>query len=147
MGQTALVEQLTARLPVIQAEAVLVAGDFTDYIEESALIDFAVKCQKGLCLDYVKNFTRLIPHAVQIRKIKMDELRVFDNYCILHFDPANKGSAMTKADIEKKKDPILFGLIKDSVRLYAVGSWKDEFCTLTFDALIEEYGEKALTLN
>lgn len=147
MGQTALAEQLTERLPIIQAEAVLVSAGFTQVIDEEQFIAFAAKCERGLALDWVKNFTRLIPHSAQIKKIRMDELRVFDNYLVAHFDPNCKATALTKAEIEKKKDPILFGVAKGSRRLYRVADWKDEFCDLTFDQLIEQHGKEALTLK
>ncbi len=147
MGQIALAESLESRLPIIQCEAVLVSTDFVQYIEENQMIDFVLTCERGLRLDWIKNFTRLIPHSIQLKKIKLDELRVFDNYVIVHYDPQNKASAMTKKEVEKKKDPILFGVIAGSRRLYHVGSWKDEFCNLTFDDLIAKYGKDVLTLQ
>lgn len=146
MGQTALVDQLEARLPIIETESVVISAGFDQYIEEATLIDFATKCEKGLRLDYIRHFTRLIPHAAQVRKVKLDELRAFDNYVILHFDPANKATALTKQEVEKKKDPILFGVLRGSPRLYHVYSWKDEHCTLTFADLIAKYGKDVLTL-
>jgi len=147
MGQTALAEKLEANLPIIQLEAILTSVGPTNYIEESQLIDFALACQRGLKLDWVKNFTRLIPPELQVKKLRFDELRTFDNYLVLHYDPANKSSALTKKEIEKKKDPILFGVLKGSRRLYHVGSWKDEFCDLTFSDLIAKYGKDVLTLK
>lgn len=147
MGQQALVEQLEGRTHMAEMEAMLFAAGHREFIEEETLIDFAAKCEKGLRLDWVKNFTRLIPHGVRTRKTRMDALKVFDNYAVLSYDPEAKGSALTAAEIEKKKDPILFGLIKGSTRLYHVGSWKDEFCDLTFGELIDRYGKDALTLQ
>ena len=147
MGQVALAEKLERRLPLIQSEAILVAANFTHCIEEEQMIDFILKCEKGLRLDWVKNFIRLIPPFVQVKKIKLDELRIFDNYVILHYDPDQKAAALTKKEIEKKKDPILFGLIKESRRLYHVGSWKDEFCDLSFSDIVAKYGKEVLTLK
>jgi hypothetical protein len=88
-----------------------------------------------------------VPPNVQVKKVKLDELRVFDNYTILHYDPESKAVALTKKEIEKKKDPIMFGLVQGSRRLYHVGSWKDEFCDLTFADMVEKYGKDVLTLK
>jgi hypothetical protein len=147
MGQVALAEKLETDLPIIQLEAILVSAGQVQYIDEKQLIDFILACQRGLKLDWVKNFTRLIPPEIQVKKLRFDELRTFDNYVVLHYDPANKSSALTKKDIEKKKDPILFGVLKGSRKLYHVGSWKDEFCDLTFSDLIAKYGKDVLTLK
>ena len=146
MGQTALAEELEARSAVVETEAVLFAAGYKGYIQEETLIDFAQKCERGLRLDWVQNFTRLIPHSVRVLKTKMDALQVFDNYVLLHYDPDSKGRALTSAEVAKKRDPILFGVIKGSRRLYHVASWKDEYCDLTFGDLIDKYGEEALTL-
>lgn len=43
-----------------------------------------------------------------------------------------------EAEIQAKRDPILFGMIKDSRRLYFVADWIDKLCTLTFEELIQE---------
>lgn len=147
MGQTALAEQLEQRTHVVQMEAVLFAAGYREYIEEEQLITFAQQCEKGLRLDLVRNFTRLIPQDVRVRKLKLDALKVFDQWAVLHYDPDSKGAALTAAEIAKKKDPILFGLIKGSRRLYHGGSWKDEYCDLTFPDLIDRYGKEALTLK
>lgn len=147
LGQTALVELLEYKTATVELEAVLYGAGYKDFIEENLLIEFAEKCERGLRLDWIKNFTRIIPHPARIRKIKMDTLNVFDNYVILHYDPLNKNNTLTKKEIEKKKDPILFGVIKGSRRLYHVYSWKDELCDLTFDDLIEKFGEEVLTLK
>lgn len=147
MGQTALAEQLTARTKIVEAEAVLFAAGHREYIEEKDLIRFARECERGLRLDYMKNFTRLIPQNVRVRKTRMDTLKVFDAYAILHYDPKGEGAELTKKEVEKKKDPILFGLIEGSRRLYHVGSWVDEYCELTFGELIDKFGEKTLTLQ
>ena len=40
--------------------------------------------------------------------------------------------------IRKVKDPILFGKLRNSNRFYFIADWEDEFCTLTFDELLDE---------
>jgi len=147
MGQTALAESLEKRTKIVEVEAILFAGGHREFIEEQDLIRFAKECERGLRLDYLKNFVRLIPQSVRVKKTRADLLRVFDAYVILHYDPDSKGAALTEKEIEKKRDPIMFGLIDGSRRLYHVGSWTDQYCDLTFADLIDKFGEKTLTLE
>lgn len=147
MGQIALSEKLIEEIPYKETEAILFAGGYKEFITEDLLIQFAEKCERGLALDWIKNFTRLIPHDIRIKKTKMDTLNAFDNYVILHFDPNKQNSALTKKEIEKKKDPILFGVVKGSRKLYHVGSWKDEYCDLSFSDLVDKFGKDALKLK
>ena len=43
--------------------------------------------------------------------------------------------------MDKKRDPILFGLIKGSRKLYYICDWIDEYCDLTLSQLIDKIGE------
>ena len=49
--------------------------------------------------------------------------------------------------INSKKDPILFGVLENSKKLYYIGDWKDDYCTLTLEDMFNELGEKTLTIN
>jgi hypothetical protein len=51
------------------------------------------------------------------------------------------------AEAERRKDPILFGVIRGSRKLYYLGSWEDEYCDLTLDKFIEQFGEEAINKN
>jgi hypothetical protein len=83
----------------------------------------------------------LIPIEAGDKKIFLDKLCVFDNYVILHYDPEGKSTKLTDEERKKKEDPILFGVISGSRRLYHVHSWKDELCDLTIDQIIERHPE------
>lgn len=139
-GQTALLEKVENNIYVAGREAVMYANNINKYFTEQQLIDFVLKTEKGLRMDWIKNFTRHIPDEVLNVKIKCDELEIFDNYCILHYDPNNKSVELTEKEKERKKDPILFGLIKGSTNLYFVGDWIDEYCDLTLDKIVETIG-------
>jgi hypothetical protein len=84
---------------------------------------------------------------VYIIKKEIDDRKIFDNYVVLHYDPKDNGEGLSKAEIEKKKDPILFGLIKNSRKLYYVADWKDEYCDLTLEEMFNVLGEKVLKIN
>lgn len=139
-GQTALAEQLEAGVEGVRMETQLVAMKKVKFIEEAQLVEFVKKAKRGLRLDWMANFTRVIPEHVVKAKQAADDRHVFDNYVVLHFDPKTKAWAETAAEKEKRKDPVLFGVIKGRRRLYFVGDWVDEFCDLTFDQIADALG-------
>jgi hypothetical protein len=153
-GQTALFESLQDNSIVFLYEAVLAACGFNKIITEKMLIEFLTmqpdkkptdgqpepkRYYSGFRLDWMKNFTRVLPVDVAAKKKIADELKIFDNYVVFHYDPEGAANAMTKAEIEAaKKDPILFGVIKNSNKLYFVADWIDEFCDLTMKEVVEK---------
>lgn len=141
LGQVALYEAMALDVEMYRAEAQLYAIGMTKYITEDNIVTFLKKSPKALRLDWIKNFIRIIPDEVAEKKIKADELNIFDNYVVLHYDPDNKGNQMTTEEIARKKDPILFGLVMGSRKLYYVGDWIDEYCDLTLEKVIEFLGE------
>jgi hypothetical protein len=139
MGQLALVEDLKKKQNSVELEDVLFVSGYKQYIEEQAVISFALNCERGLRLDWIKNFTRLIPLEAGEKKILLDKLCIFDNYVVLHYDPKNESTKLTDEERKKKEDPILFGVIEGSRKLYHIHSWKDELCDLTIDQIIEKH--------
>lgn len=122
-------------------EAIMFSIDLTTYLTEEQVVEFVKKTEKGLRMDWIKNFTRHIPDDVLETKKKADEHHIFDNYCVLHYEPEGKGAELIKKEKERRKDPILFGLLKGSDKLYFVGDWIDEYCDLTLDKIVETIGE------
>ena len=125
-GQTARVEALEKARKLVEYESLLLAGGFPTYMTEQALIEFASKCQKGLALTWIGNYANPIPDVVVEKKIEADKLKAFDNYVVLHYDPKGLAFSLTEKQIAAKKDPILFGVIANSHKLYFVADWKDE---------------------
>lgn len=149
-GQTALAEQLRDRLTPAKSEAQLVTYGLNKYLTEQQVVEFYNKAQqdRNLKLTWIKNFIKPIPTKLLELKAKLDALYVFDNYVILHYDPNNDATNLTKKEQEElKKDPILFGVIDKSRRLYYVGDWVDEYCDLTLDTVIETLGEEVGVMN
>ena len=131
--QTKMLNIALVKKGILEYEKILKESGFKKFITEENLISFTLKCKKVLCLNYVNEFDRIIPLSVIENKNKADELKVFDNFVILHYDPNIK-----KVNLVEKKDPILFGLIKNSDKLYFVDDWIDEKCDLTYDKIIKE---------
>ena len=140
-NQEALVQDIQQKIDEIKYESILFAGGFTTVITEEQVVKFYKECQKGLELTWIRNFIRVIPKKAADKKKEADALDVFDNYCILHFDPKKK------AYKEEEKDPILFGVIRGSRKLYYIADWVDEYCDLTLDQFIEKFGDEAIKAN
>lgn len=140
-GQKALLEKVKESIYIAGREAVMYACGFNKYFEEKQIVEFVLKTQRGLRMDWIKNFTRHIPDDVMELKIKCDEMDIFDNYCILHYDPDGKSADLTKKEKERRKDPVLFGLLRGSSNLYFVGDWIDEYCDLTLDKITQKVGK------
>lgn len=143
-GQTALLEKLKKGLMTCRNETQLVAIDSRKYITEADLVRFIKQAKKGLRLDWIGNFIRMIPPDILDRKIKMDGLGIFDNYVVLHYDPSKKSWAETQAEIAARRDPILFGLMSGSRNLYFVGDWVDEKCDLTLEQIVDQLGSSVV---
>lgn len=144
-GQTALREKLMANMVINYLESVLFAAGKFKLLTEEDIIAFAENSPKALCLDYINNYVRVIPNEVIEKKMEFDELEVFDNYVILHYDFDGGSTDMTqeekKKEVAKAKDPILFGVINGSKKLYYIGDWIDEYCDLTLDKIVEVLGK------
>jgi hypothetical protein len=117
-------------------------------VSADKIVELAQGSKKALSLDYIQNYGRVIPTDVIKKKIEADKLHVFDNYVILHYDPDGKSYVATekerKKEVERKKDPILFGVIMGSDKLYYIADWIDEYCDLTFDKLTEILGKEII---
>lgn len=143
-GQIALQEQLKSKLIINKYESVLYAAGLYLVVTEDQAVEFVKKTRKGVRLDYIRNFVRPIPSEVIEKKLEADKLEVFDNYVIMHYDPDMKSFAETEKDQRKrkeeeriKKDPILFGVISGSKKLYYIADWIDEACNLTLDEFVD----------
>ena len=140
IGQTALQEELVRGLITNRYESVLYAEGCYYAVTEELVAKFASQCEKGLKLSYLKNFARPIPQEVIDKVAKMNELEVFDNYVVLYYDPEGKIYKETAYEEAKRRDPIIFGVIAGSKKLYYVADWIDEYCDLTLDAFVDALG-------
>ena len=143
-GQIALKEQLIRGLEAHRCETQLFASGSTKYLTEEDVVKFVKQSKKGLRLDWIKNFTKIIPQAIIAIKSHLDELLIFDNYVILHYDPNKKSWLETEVETRARKDPILFGVINGSRKLYFVGDWTDDLCDLTLEQIAEKLGKEVI---
>jgi len=137
-GQVEMLRKLETEQEVRRFENLLYCKGRKRYLTEQQLLQFVAKCERGLCLDYIRDYVRPIPPEVVAEKAKCDAEHLFDNYLILHYDPLNRST--TPEAREKAKDPILFGVLANSRKLYFVADWVDELCDLTFDDIVKTLG-------
>jgi len=138
-GQVALVEQMKDQIEVTKKETLALVGGVKEYLTQEQVEKLLTKTSKHIEVDYIKNFSRHIPDNLLDLKTKLDG--VFDDYVVMHYDPKKKNTELTKKEKEKKRDPILFGIIKNSRNFYYIGDWIDEYCNLTLKdavAIIED---------
>lgn len=140
VGQTALVETLLKSMIANKYESLLYSEGYYYVVTEQQVVEFAKKTEKGLSLTYIKNYARPLPQDVVNTINKMNELCVFDNYVILHYDPKGEAYKETEKEVAKRKDPILFGVIAGSDKLYYITDWVDETCDLTLEKFVDTLG-------
>lgn len=152
-NQIALAERIKDFAIILKFELLLSTTKFNKYLTEEQISKFYdmtsvhERYKTNLHLTYIKNFLKVIPENVTELKKEADTLKVFDNYVILHYDYNGKSIGETKAEEAKRKDPILFGVIQNSRKLYYIGDWVDEYCDLTLDVIIKRIGDKSKTIN
>lgn len=141
LGQTALVERMKDDIEVVKAEALAVVCGVKEYLTQSQIDKLLKKSTKNIEITPIKNFVRPIPGKLVSIKEKLDTEKVFAEYVVMHYDPKKENTELTKKEKDRKKDPIMFGIIKGSRNFYFIGDWTDEYCDLTLKeavAVIEE---------
>ena len=145
-GQIALKEKLFNNLVINKHETILFSKGLVKAVTEETIVKLAKDSPKTLALDYIQNYIRNIPISVIKKKLEIDQLEIFDNYVILHYDPNGVSYAQTNKEKEekKKRDPIMFGVIEGSTKLYYIDSWEDEYCDLTWDKMVDIIGKETI---
>jgi hypothetical protein len=147
VGQTALMEDLLRGLVTNKYESVLFAEGLYYVVTEEQMVSFVKQCEKGIKLEYIKNFTRPLPQDVVTKIERVNQLEVFDNYVVLYYDPEGKVYKETAREEAKRKDPIIFGVIAGSTKLYYIADWVDEYCDLTLEKFIDVIGVRKEELH
>ena len=147
IGQTALSEDLLRGLITNQYEAQLYAEGYYYAVTEEQAVKFLKKTEKGIKLSYIKNFSRPIPDDAADKISILNALEIFDNYVVLYYDPEGEAFKETAQENAKRRDPILFGLIAGSRKLYYIADWTDEYCDLTLEAFVDTLGIDKEKLN
>ena len=151
-GQYEIAKKVEGSRSVLEAELALVRSGQLKYITEEQIVKFMLLSERGMRLEYLRYYANILPSEVAKRKILSDGLLVFDNYCVLYYDGGAPKFSLIQEIIDdqeriKRRDPILFGMIKGSRKLYYVTDWVTADDDLTLDKLETVIGEKANDLS
>lgn len=145
-GQTALAEKFFVECVREVRESLMLARGIKVFIEKGDLDKHKRHIRGGHISDtQFKDFTRVIPKDVLDKKKKVEEL--FDGFVIYHYwnEDAEKVRAgkqkMTSVEKAKMRDPVLFGWIRETNRLYYIADWEDDYCDLTFEEMVDVIGK------
>lgn len=150
-GQTEGLRRLAFLAKTTVKEAELIKRGYKKIIWKRDLDEILEPSDTTVKICSLKDFTRTLPEKAI--KIIEDTTDLFTDFFIMFNDYTGKETKRRK-QIEKNKDPILFGAfieengndIDFGERMYPLYSWKDKYCDLTLDELCsqykEEYGEK-----
>jgi hypothetical protein len=150
LGQIAFSEELVKKLLVLCKEAEMWAMNKKIFLDRATFEKFKNKTERPVALTPIKNYARPIPREVLAEKKKCDDAKLFDGYAVMHYDDKNTVKDTEKEVKEKReKDPILFGVVEWSDRLYFIADWEDEYCDLTLDDIISslELEDEDITLS
>jgi len=151
-GQYEIAKKVEGSRSVLESELALVRSGQLKYITEEQIVKFMLLSERGMRLEYLRYYANILPSEVAKRKILFDGLLVFDNYCVLYYDGGAPKFSLIKEIIDdqerlKRRDPILFGMIKGSRKLYYVTDWVTDDDDLTLEKLETVIGEKAHDLS
>lgn len=146
-GQEMLGNKLMNELTRETRESLIYAKGIKYFIEKSDLDKHKRNIRGGHISDTkLQDFTRVIPEEVLAKKKKTEGC--FDGYVIYHYynEEVEKGrekkQKMSADEKQKMRDPVLFGVIRETNRLYFIADWEDELCDLTFEEMIDHLGKE-----
>lgn len=149
-GQNMLAEKIMNNLAIETRESVIYAKGIKYFIERKDLYRYKNQIKDGHISDtLLKDYTRVIPKDVltKVKKVK----DVFDDFVIFHYYNRDvevqleKKQKMNEHEKARMKDPVVFGIIKETDKLYFVADWVDEHCDLTFRKVVEVVGREEIS--
>lgn len=140
-GQKNQIRRCLFHLDTIEKERELVKLGIDTFIYKDDITYFMKNVAKDrVKIIEVENYEREIPDEI----VEVIE-KVRDKFSQLYIVFTDYSEELTKKVVSKRdKDPILFGVFKDSEarsvidRFYYLGDWVDEYCDLTLDKMLAE---------
>lgn len=140
-GQLALRENARDSIIKIIREQQAAVEGYSRYVNQSTISDFLRNVEGRVAyLKPFSEFPRLLPDDVWSKLEKAQTSGIFEEFWILYLDYSKESSTLKSTSTKiKEKDPILFGkVMKDSLKLFYIADWIDEYCDLTLDKFITE---------
>jgi len=142
-GQDVLAKKFLDSFSLAWRESLVYAKGIKKFIDRDVLHKYKHKLRDGHISDTMfEDYTRVIPKRVIENKKKVQD--VFDGFIIYHYynDAQKDLKKMDSQEKAKMRDPVLFGIINGSTRLYFVDEWDDEFCDLSFSEMAKVVAEE-----
>lgn len=137
-GQIAFSEELIRKILVCMRESEMYAQGYKVFLTREIYERFCTKTAKRVLLTKMDNYSRVIPSDVVEKLDAAEKLKLFDAYYVMHYDSPNTVKETEKEVVKRQKDPILFGAIAYSDKLYYIADWEDEFCDLTLEDIVDK---------
>lgn len=153
-GQDVLAKKFLDKIVIAVKEGQMWSRGIKFFIEQDDLDKYKHKIKGGHISDTdLKDFARIIPKEVLTKKKKVEDL--FDKFIVYHYynpeteEKISKKQQLTPEEKSKMRDPVLFGKIHETNKLYFIADWEDEHCDLTFDEIVDIMGkeENEITLT
>lgn len=144
LGQTESLKKLSFLVDTLIKEEKLIEMGITTYIYKDVVEEYITNVAgKAVKIIELSRYMREIPDELVETVEKTKDL--FDEFYVVYTDYTGKEERKVEKE-RRDKDPILFGVFKNSVnisdRFYFIGDWVDEYCDLTLDKMVDEYTEK-----
>jgi hypothetical protein len=133
-------EQLQSVKDTIAYQLTLAQHGFNKYLTEADALKFLLRANRGVNIEFLRYFGGVIPKDVIAKKLEADELCIFDNYVVMHYDNANdifRRNAVENIEQERqrRRDPILFGMIYGCRKLFYIADWTTPEDDLTYEVV------------
>ena len=141
LGQAESMKKLCFLVDTLTKEEKLIELGITTYIYKDVIEDYIMNvADKTVKIVELSRYMREVPDDL-VETIEATK-EIFDEFYVVFTDYT--GREERKVEKERRdKDPILFGVFKNSVnvsdRFYFLGDWVDEYCDLTLDKMVEQY--------
>ncbi len=144
LGQVESMKKLCFLVDTLIKEEKLIELGVTTYVYKDLIEDYILNvADKTVKIVELSRYMREIPDDLVETITKTKDL--FDEFYVVFTDYTGKEERKVEKE-RRDKDPILFGVFKNSVnvsdRFYFLGDWVDEYCDLTLDKMVEEYKAK-----
>lgn len=140
--QIVLREETQRLIAVVAQQQKAAAMGFSKFVTKDLIDEFRARVEmKRPELIHLSNFPRVIPEAALVALNRAKEVKLFDDFHVLTWNPTQEQVASVK-DRVVKKDPILFATFRfDPNTFYYITDWIDETCDLTFAKMVDALKE------
>lgn len=148
-GQSDLYQKLEYHLYCVDKQITLKDAGLEYFVYRDVFFNYAETVSKNVIkFCELEKYPRLLPDKVLAR---LDEYKGLFDQLYIAFTDYTATEIRLEKDLEKERDPILFGTFEDRrtevkrplrerpERLYFIDDWIDEYCDLTLAKLVEEY--------